>query len=235
MPVEHIAPAAQPHRTIIAQKARPLEKAEKTRTRRWIRGEKIGPAFWTVASIFSMLVNIILIVVLLSVGQQLFTLKKVVEEDVLGGLYGNFMMMDEAHIRTTIPVSTEVPAKFDLPLKTNTTVTLVEDTLLTNATIYDLNAGGILTINRASTNIILPAGTRLPITLDLNVPVDQKIPVELKVNVDIPLNQTELHKPFVGLREVVDPYYTYLNHLPDSWEDVLCGSAPSQICKQFTQ
>ncbi|NLP10237.1 hypothetical protein GX408_07555 [bacterium] len=201
--------------------------------RRWIRGEKIGPAFWTIASLFSMLVNIVLIAVLLSIGQQLFTLKKVVEQDVLGGLYENFLLMDEAHIRTTIPVATEVPAKFDLPLKTNTTVTLVEDTLLTNATIYDLNAGGVLTINRASTNIILPAGTRLPITLDLMVPVDQTIPVQLNVDVDIPLNQTELHRPFVGLREVVDPYYTYLHLMPDSWQDVLCGPDASEICTQL--
>jgi len=182
-----------------------------------------------------MLVNIILIVVLLSIGQQLFALKKVVESDVLGGLYQNFVMMDDAHIRTSIPVSTEVPAKFDLPLKTDTTVTLIEDTLLTNATIYDLNAGGILTIRRASTNIILPAGTRLPITLDLTVPVDQKIPVQLMVDVDIPLNQTELHQPFVGLRDVVDPYYTYLNRLPDSWLDVICGAEPSEFCQRLIQ
>jgi hypothetical protein len=29
----------------------------------------------------------------------------------------------------------------------------------------------------------------------------------LDVPVDIPLSQTELHEPFVGLREVVEPYY----------------------------
>lgn len=230
MPLEQSTPAERPHRTIIAQKA---ARSERVKKRRWIRGEKVGPAFWTIASIFSMLVNIILIVVLLSVGKQLFALKKLVETDVLGGLYQNFVMMDDAHIRTTIPIETNVPAKFDLPLKTDTTVTLIEDTLLTNATILDLNAGGVLSIRRASTNIILPAGTRLPITLDLTVPVDQTIPVKLQVDVDIPLNQTELHKPFVGLREVVDPYYTYLNSLPNNWQDVLCGPHPSQMCERL--
>lgn len=203
--------------------------------RRWIRAEKIGPAFWTIASLFSMTVNIILIVVLVSLGQQLFTLKKVVNDQVLGGLYNNFVLMDSAHIRTTIPVSTEVPAKFDLPLDTTTTVTLTEDTAISNATIYGLNAQGVLTINRATTSIVLPAGTQLPIALNLNVPVDQKIPVNLNVEVDIPLNQTELHQPFVGLRDVISPYYNYLDTLPDSWPEVICGTSPTDLCQKLVQ
>jgi hypothetical protein len=200
--------------------------------RRFIRLEKIGPAFWTISSIISMIVNIILIVLLISLGQQLFTLKDLVKNQVLGGLYENFVMMDQAHIRTQIPVKAQVPAKFDLPLSTNTTVTLTEDTNITNATIYELNAGA-LTISRAGLNIILPAGSKLPVALNLTVPVDQKIPVELLVNVDIPLNQTELHKPFVGLRKVVEPYYGMLDKLPDSWQQVICGPQPSGLCARI--
>jgi hypothetical protein len=143
--------------------------------------------------------------------------------------------MDAAHIRTTIPVSTEVPAKFDLALNTNTNVVLTEDTHLLNATIYELNAGGMLYIPRAQTNIILPAGTTLPVALNLTVPVDQKIPVNLNVEVDIPLNQTELHEPFVGLREVVSPYHGLLGSLPGSWAETLCGQNPSGLCQRFTQ
>ncbi len=206
--------------------------ARPTRRRRkrfeWFR---FGAAFWTVASIFSMAINIVLLVLVLSLGQQLFSLKQVVEKQVLGGLYDNFVQMDQAHIKTTIPVSTEVPAKFDLPLNTTTTVTLTEDTHLTNATIYELNAGGALYIPRANTNIILPAGTTLPIKLDLVVPVDQKIPVNLTVAVDIPLDQTDLHKPFVGLRDVVQPYYDLLNTMPNTWQEALCGTQPSNICR----
>jgi hypothetical protein len=33
---------------------------------------------------------------------------------------------------------------------------------------------------------------------------------ELNVDVDIPLNQTDLHEPFVGLQGVVKPYYCLL-------------------------
>ena len=173
------------------------------------------------------------IVLLVSLGQQLFSLKSLVKDQVLGGLYENFVMMDQAHIRTKIPVSTQVPAKFNLPLSTNTTVTLTEDTNITNATIYELNAGGFLYIPRAGLNIILPAGTKLPVALNLTVPVDQKIPVELMVDVDIPLNETELHKPFVGLRKVVEPYYGMLDELPDNWQEALCGPRPSGLCAQI--
>jgi hypothetical protein len=202
--------------------------------RRFLRVGKIAPAFWTVASILSLIINVILIVALISLGRQLFSLKKLVEVQVLGGLYQNFVDMDKAHIKTTIPISTNVPAKFDLPLKTNTTVTLTEDTKLINATIYELNAGAVF-ISRANTNIILPAGTRLPIALDLSVPVDQQIPVNLMVDVDIPLSQTELHKPFTGLQEVVKPYYTLLNQMPDSWQEALCGQQPTGLCPQIIQ
>jgi hypothetical protein len=226
MPYEDAAPAVRHYRSTT-----PVEQQK----RRWFRGEKVGPAFWTITGIVSLTVNIILIIVLVVLGQQLFSLKDLVENQVIGGLYNNFVLMDDAHIRTTIPISTEVPAKFDLALNTNTNVVLTEDTHLMNATIYELNAGGMLYIPRAKTNIILPAGTTLPVALNLTVPVDQKIPVNLTVEVDIPLNQTELHEPFVGLRDVIGPYHGLLGSLPNSWQETLCGAEPSELCQRFTQ
>jgi hypothetical protein len=46
---------------------------------RYFHKEKFGPAFWTVASVVSMIVNLILILLLLFLGQQLFTLKSIVQ------------------------------------------------------------------------------------------------------------------------------------------------------------
>lgn len=200
--------------------------------RRAFHPEKIGPAFWTIASLLSITVNIILIVVLVILANNLFALKSLIGNQVLGGLYQNFVEMDQAHIRTTIPVSAQVPAKFDLPLTTTTEVTLSQDTSIPNTTIYELNAGSLY-ISQATTNIILPKGTKLPINLNLTVPVDQQIPVNLMVDVDIPLSQTELHQPFAGLQEVVKPYYTYLNSLPNSWQEALCGPNPSNLCQRL--
>ena len=122
-----------------------------------------------------------------------------------------------------------MPAKFKLPLDTETTVVLSQDTRIDGARV-SLVTGG-LSINNAPADIVLPAGTRLPIFLKLSVPVNQKIPVKLNVDVDIPLNQTDLHQPFVGLQGVVQPYYQLLNETPNSWQEALCGRSPDALCR----
>lgn len=237
MPYEEDAPATQPDPTgapqeeVLAPAAQepvtqPVKRsAPERRSPRWLWGGKIGPAFWTVASLVSMAVNVALIIILVILGQQLFMLKSLVQDQLIGGLYTNFQKMDAAHIRTQIPVSTEVPAKFDLPLSTVTDVKLTQDVTINNVTIANLNAGALY-ISSAQATITLPKDTVLPVALNLTVPVDQKIPVDLMVDVDIPLNQTELHPPFVGLQDVVKPYYTLLSDLPNSWQAVICSVQP---------
>ncbi|MDR3575667.1 MAG: hypothetical protein P4L50_17545 [Anaerolineaceae bacterium] len=197
--------------------------------RRIIRPEKIGPAFWTVSSIISMVVNIFLIAVIILLGRELFSLKQILSNQLIGGLYNNFVLMDQASIHTTIPIDTTVPAKFNLTLDKDTIVTLTKNTPLEHATV-SLATGG-LTINSAPTNIILPAGTNLPVHLKMVIPVDQKIPVKLNVDVNIPLNQTDLHTPFVGLQNVLKPYSTLLDQAPDSWHGVFCASPNGLICQ----
>jgi hypothetical protein len=190
-----------------------------------------GSTFWTIACLFSLIVNIVLIVVVIYLGSQLGTIKSIVKDDVLAGLYANFILMDEATIKTTIPIDAQVPAKFNLPLDTDTVVTLIQDTSIPGARVT-LNTGG-LSIKDAPTDIILPAGTRLPIHLTLTVPVNQKIPVKMNVEVNIPLNQTDLHTPFVGLQNVVAPYYRMMDQVPDSLSEAVCGKTPKPLCKSL--
>jgi hypothetical protein len=128
---------------------------------------------------------------------------------VLGGLYTNFEKMDRAHITRSIPVQTTIPVKFDLLLNQQTNVILSQDVTINNAYVT-VNTGG-LNISRALTTIVLPQGTNLPIVLNLTIPVDTTVPVSLNVEVDIPLNETQLHDPFVGLRKVVEPFYCMIN------------------------
>ena len=191
------------------------------RLQRMIWQHRIAPAFWTIASLLSLAVNIFLIVALLIVGRQLFTLRTAVDKQLLTGLYDNFALMDQAHIVTTISVETTIqvqdtiPVVFDLPLTQDTEVVLTQDTPIEDVSIL-LNGVWI------PTNIVLPAGTPLSINLDLTVPVSQTVPVNLtvpvslQVPVDIPLDQTELHKPFAGLQGVVAPYRMLLSTTPNS-------------------
>jgi hypothetical protein len=189
---------------------------------------KFAPAFWTITGIISITVNIILIVVLIILGQQLFTLKDLVEDNLIGGLHSNFVAMDDATIVTTVNVEDSIPVQFDLAVKTNTSVVLTEPTPIEGASV--VISTSVLNIN-APADIVLPAGLELPIALDITVPVDKQVPVVLTVPVEIPLNQTELHEPFVGLRDVVEPYKVMLGELPDDWmETPLCDGFFGETC-----
>ncbi len=200
--------------TYVTEEPPPDQEPKSDRATRFFWQGKFGPAFWTITGIFSIIVNIILIVALLIIGQQLFTLNEIVEYGLIGGLHRNFEAMDDASIATTILVEDTIPVQFDLAVKTNTTVLLTEATPIYGASV--VISTGVLNIN-APANIVLPAGTELPVALDITVPVDKEVPVVLTVPVNIPLNETELHAPFVGLQEVVGPYQVMLGDLPDDW------------------
>jgi len=196
---------------------------------RWLWQDRVGPALWTIASLISLSVNIVLIVMLIVLGRQLFALKGLVSEQLIKGLNQNFALMDQSHIRTNILVQDEIPVMFDLPVVAETTVTLTEDTRIRGVNI-NLRTGG-LSISNAPANITLPAGARLPIALELMVPVSNTVPVVLNVPVDIPLDQTELHVPFIGLQEVITPYQELLTSLPNSWQETrFCQLLNGWLC-----
>jgi hypothetical protein len=164
-------------------------------------------AFWDVATIFSLIVNVILVCLLVILASQIKTLKGTVN-NLLGGLYGNFVKMDEASINTTIMVDAQIPLDFNLPVVQNTEVILTRDVEIPSAHVV-INTGGLAIDSLAS--VTLPVGTSLPIALNLNIPVQSTIPVSLQVPVSIPLSRTELHDPFTGLQSTLRPLYCLLN------------------------
>jgi hypothetical protein len=176
--------------------------------RRW--RFKFLPAFWTIASILSLTVNIILIVALLIAYQMLDQILGLQTYGVgqasglLGGLYSNFVKMDQATIATTIPVDAVIPLNIEVPVQKTTQITLADTAVIPNAHVR-INTGEV-SIN-ANAVVTLPAGTPLTVTLDFPLTVQNSIPIHLDVPVNIPLDQTELHEPFVGLQQVVKPWY----------------------------
>jgi len=171
-------------------------------------------AYWDVATTFSLIVNLILVGLVLVMALQIRNLKMTVNSlndlgnNVLGGLYGNFVKMDQASINTTIAVDAQIPLNFNLPVAQNTTVVLTSNVAIPNAHVV-INTGG-LAINSVA-SVTLPAGTSLPIQLNMTIPVQSTIPISLQVPVNIPLNQTELHQPFTGLQTTILPLYCMLN------------------------
>lgn len=192
---------------------------------------KFLPAFWTIASVVSMLVNIGVVIALVVIVQWLggteasLAFAKGQATGLLGGLHENFVKMDEASITTTIHVEKDIPVQFSLNVSGNTIVTLSENVPISGARVTLLNGD---LIKNESAYIVLPAGTKLPVFIEnLVVPVDKTVPVVLDVPVDIPLNTTELHDPFVGLRKVVEPYYCLLQkNVIVNGVDVCANAAP---------
>lgn len=171
-------------------------------------------AFWTFTGILSLIVNIVLIAILFVALRMLGTIQLTANDQfsgVLGGLYLNFLKMDQATISTNIPVNSTIPIDMVIPVRTTTVVRLAEPAVIPNAHVK-INTGGV-NID-ADANITLPAGTSLNVILDFPLPVKTDpnnnqilVPINLNVPVNIPLKDTQLHEPFVGLQEVVKPYY----------------------------
>src|ERR1041385_1713201 len=100
-------------RTPIAAQPVPASASPEPRARRL----QFLPAFWTIASLMSITVNIILIVILLIVFQMLGAIQGTANDKIsglLGGLYTNFVKMDQATIQTSIHVEKEIPVNFNL-------------------------------------------------------------------------------------------------------------------------
>ena len=182
--------------------AKPVD--DKSPRWRW----KFLPAFWTIASVMSFTVNIVMLIVLLMLVQNRGSVNSIANDQanqLLGGLYNNFVLMDQATISQKIIVDEEIPLDIVVPVNlANKEITLATDTVIPRAHV-EIYQGGV-NINSPA-RVTLPAGTKLNIDLNFDLPVKDQIPVYLEVLVNIPLKDTELHVPFVGLQNVVEPWY----------------------------
>jgi len=163
------------------------------------------PIFWTIASIISLTVNVflvILVIILLHAFGSLNTLN--LGTGILGGLYTNFERMDQAHIKTTIPIQTTIPLNMSIPVQTTTGITLAQDVSIQGAHVKINTA--LFNID-APASVTLPAGTSLNVKMNFNVPVQANVPVTLSVPVDIALKDTDLHPAIIGLQDTLKPLY----------------------------
>lgn len=195
--------------------AKPLPKAEAGLKS---RKERYRYAFWDVTSWLGLAIDIVMIVVIIMLLVYVRRLNVQMKElmsmttmplETVSGLYTNFEKMNNAHIVTNIEYSTSIPVQFDLQINEQTVVELSEPVRINNASVTLVTGG--LEISGAPANIVLPAGTRLPITLSLNVPVDKIVSVDLNVPVDIPLASSDLGPAFMGLMDVLEPLYCLLD------------------------
>lgn len=175
-------------------------------------------AFKNFAIIFSFVINLVFLVVLLLALPLIIPGINSIARPLVGGLNQSFVQMGEASIVRTIEVDDELPVRFTLPLQEETNVVLVEPVPMTVPATFTLPGGGG-SINGV-VSLELPAGTALPVALDMQVPVSETIPVRLDVGVDIPLQETDLGTPFNTLQGLFAPLDRFLGGLPQDNQDL---------------
>lgn len=169
------------------------------------RAGRYMPAFWTIASVLSLLFNVLLVLFLFGLMQTLGSLNASnLGPGVLGGLYTNFERMDQAHIKTTIPLQTVIPLDLTVPVQTTTAISLAKDVSIPGAHVR-INTP-LFNID-APANVTLPAGTTLDVAMSFTLPVQAQLPINLNVPVDIALRDTELHPALVGLQSTIRPLF----------------------------
>jgi hypothetical protein len=195
----------------------------------------LGKFIWRFMVIFSFIVNLVLIIVLIALGVFIFEIKNNVADPLVQGLHRTAVGLDEATIDWTIPVrdslfvDLQVPINQDTilstvteyndlpvdPISGETLVTLTRDVplVINNAFIQSPD----LTLRNATVNITLPAGTSLPVSLDLEVGLQTDIPVSLDVRAVIPIDETQLTDPIQTLQLLFEPLALGLHNLPSDF------------------
>jgi hypothetical protein len=192
----------------------------------FLRG--LGKWFWRFMVIYSFIVSIVLVIVLAVLLLLIFDIKRNIAQPLVGGLHSSFIGLNEATIDWTIPVRGEIPLDLNIPLQTQTIVTLSQDVPLTLEARITFNGELVPT----TVFLSLPAGTELDVFLDLIVPVQTTVPVSLDVRAVIPLQATQLHDVATNLRLLFEPLAVGLYNLPEDFGeaidlagDVLAGDA----------
>ncbi len=183
----------------------PPEKPRKSRPR------KFWDAAKTLSLIVSMIVNLVLIIAVVILANQVGAIKTTLA-GVLGQLDSAFNGLGQAVISDTIKISQEVPVQFDLPLKQDTVVTTRAPVPINTQATFSLGQFG--SINGVVT-LQLPAGTSLPVHLELTVPVSNSIPVVFDQPVTIPLADKGLGPVVSKLRGALGPIINLVHQLPD--------------------
>lgn len=180
-------------------------------------GQMLWNSFKTFAILFSFLVNFILLLALLYLGQRFLELQQTqlqpAIQSSLGTFYKSFNDMENATISRTIAINDSLPVQFDLPIQQNTNVILTAPVALDNLPVTVTLLGGAGQIN-GYVDLTLPTGTVLPVQLNLNIPINQQVPVNLNVPVNIPLRETSLGSSFADLKGIINFYDQQLGAVP---------------------
>jgi hypothetical protein len=203
--VETPAPAA-PAASTPAQAA-----AEVPKESRKSRPRKFWDAAKTLTLLVSMIINLILIIAIVILANQVGAIKLTLNS-VLGQLDSAFEGLGQAVVSDTIKINQQVPVQFDLPLKQDTVVTTQGPVPINTQATFSLGQFGSI---NGTVSLQLPAGTSLPVHLEMTVPVSNSIPVVFDQPVSIPLAEKGLGPVVAKLRAALRPIIGLVQQMPD--------------------
>jgi hypothetical protein len=201
-PPASTAPAAGPPAPAAAV---PPEQPRKSQPR------KFWDAAKTITLIASMFIDLILIVAVVILANQVGSIKMTLNA-VLGQLDSAFEDLGQVVITDTIKINQRVPVQFDLPLSQNTVVTTLAPVPINTQANFSLGPYGSI---NGTVSLQLPAGTSLPVHLEMSVPVSNAIPVVFDQPVSIPLAEKGLGHVVDKLRAALLPIIGVIQQLPD--------------------
>jgi hypothetical protein len=175
------------------------------------RRQKFWDAAKTLTLIVSMFINLILIITVVILANQVGSIKMTLSS-VLGQLDSAFEGLGDAVISDTIKISQLVPVQFELPLNQDTVVTTQAPVPINTQATFSLGQFGSI---NGVVSLQLPAGTSLPVHLELTVPVSNAIPVVFDQPVTIPLAEKGLGPVVAKLRAALSPIIGLVQQLPD--------------------
>jgi len=207
------------------------------------RLSKYWKAFANIATIFSFVVNFVLVLVLLLALSLLFRAKNEVLEPLLENLDQAFLGLGQTSVETTVEVDQTIPISFtlpmsqslgldfNLPINQQTEVVLVRPVPLNVPATFVLPGwGGAINGN---VSLQLPTGMRLPVQLTMNVPVraeipvildvpvNEQVPIQMVIDVNIQLGEAGLDPAVERLRGVFTPLRLALEQIPSSLSEII--------------
>ena len=193
--------------TVVPAQAAPVivEKPRKSQPR------KFWDAAKTLTLIFSMFLDLILIIAVVILANQVGAIKMTLNS-VLGQLDSAFTGLGQVVITDTIKINQQVPVQFDLPLKQDTVVTTRGPVPITTQATFSLGQFGSI---NGTVSLQLPPGTSLPVHLEMTVPVSNAIPVVFDQPVSIPLAEKGLGPVVAKLRAALGPILGLVKQMPD--------------------
>lgn len=174
---------------------------------------RVWEALKSISLFVSMIINLVLIVVVVILINQVGAIKLTLAS-ILGQLDSAFQGLGAATIQDNIRIDQQVPVRFDLPLSQDTTVVTQAPVPINAYATFSLGQFGSINGN---VSLALPAGTSLPVHLELTVPVSNSIQVAFDQPISIPLAAKGLGPVVAQLRSALGPVIGIVQELPDAF------------------